>query len=193
MQDIYNLMSPLPFDTTLIIVDVQRAYNDPRWGQRNNPQAEANIAKLLRGWRRTQRPVIHIQHRSSRPESLFHPARPGFELKPEAEPLAAEPVIFKSVDSSFIGTDLEQRLRAAGASALVIAGLTTDHSVSTTARTAGNLGFTTYIPSDATATFERIGPDGRHLSAEQMHDSALASLQGKFATVAHSASVLSRL
>jgi nicotinamidase-related amidase len=100
-------------------------------------------------------------------------------------------VIFKDVNSSFIGTDLEERLRKQGASMVVIVGITTDHCVSTTTRMAGNLGFTTYIVSDATATFERRGPDGKHYSAQQMHDTALASLNGEFAAVVDTRTVLS--
>ena len=186
-------MTPLPLGAVLIVIDVQEAFDDPSWGKRNNPTAEANIAALLAGWRRTPRPVIHVQHRSARPESLFHPSRPGFRVKPEAEPLPGEPVIYKEVNSSFIGTDLEQRLRARGAATLVIVGITTDHCVSTTTRMAGNLGFATYLVSDATATFERRGPQGTHFSAEQMHDTGLASLHGEFATVVDSATVLEML
>ncbi|MES2950712.1 MAG: cysteine hydrolase family protein [Pseudomonadota bacterium] len=186
-------MHSLPLDTVLILVDVQEAFNDPSWGQRNNPAAEANIAALLAGWRRTQRPVIHVHHRSPRPQSLFHPDHPGFQVKAQAQPIPGEPVVYKAVNSSFIGTDLEQRLRAQGATTLVIAGITTDHCVSTTTRMAGNLGFVTSIVSDATATFERRGPDGRVFSAEQMHETALVSLHGEFATVVDTAKVLEML
>lgn len=186
-------MNSLPSNATLIVIDVQQAFNDPSWGQRNNPSAEKNIARLIAAWRKTQRPIIHVQHRSSWSESLFHPAHPGFQVKPEAQPMDGEPVVFKNVNSSFIGTDLEQRLRAAEVKTVVIAGLTTDHCVSTTTRMAGNLGFETFLVSDATATFERQGPDGRHYSAEQMHDSALTSVHREFATVLSSSAVLDLL
>jgi len=76
---------------------------------------------------------------------------------------------------------------------VVIVGITTDHCVSTTTRMAGNLGFSTFIISDATATFERIGPDGRHYSADEMHDTALASLNEEFAMVASTQQVLGAL
>ena len=186
-------MQLLPADAVLILIDVQQAFNDPSWGKRNNPRAEENIAALLSGWRETGRPVIHIQHRSPRPHSLFHPDKPGYPFKPEAQPLAGEPVIHKDVNSAFIGTGLEQRLRSAGASTLVIAGLTTDHCVSTTTRMAGNFGFTTYLAGDAAATFERHGPDGSYYSAEQMHDTALASVHKEFATVVPTVDLLASL
>jgi len=182
-------MKALPVDAVLIVIDVQQAFNDPSWGQRNNTSAESNIAALLAEFRATRRPIIHVQHRSQRSDSLFHPDNPGFNVKPEAEPMADEPVIYKNVNSSFIGTDLEQRLRKMGATTLVICGITTDHCVSTTTRMAGNFGFVTYLAGDATATFERRGPDGRYFSAQDMYDTALASLHGEFATVVSTAAV----
>ncbi|GAB2850336.1 cysteine hydrolase family protein [Pseudoduganella ginsengisoli] len=186
-------MNVLPQDAVLILVDVQQAFNHPVWGRRNNPQAELHIAALLAAWRASDRPLIHVQHRSRRVDSLFHPDTPGFRVKPEAAPLPNEPVIYKEVNSSFIGTDLEQRLRAQGATTVVICGITTDHCVSTTTRMAGNLGFAALIVSDATATFERTGPDGRHYSAELMHNTALASLHEEFAQVVDTATVLAAL
>lgn len=183
-------MNTLPPNAALISIDVQHAFNDPRWGQRNNPDAEAHIAALLAAWRATGRPVFHIQHRSASPNGRFRPGTPGYAHKPEGQPVPGEPVIVKDVNSAFIGTDLEARLRAAGIATLVIVGLTTDHCVSTTVRMAGNFGFDTYLVADATATFERTGPDGRHFTAEQMHGTALASLHGEFATVVRAEAVL---
>ena len=148
------------------------------------------IARLLSTWRTTQRPIFHIRHRSDEQGRQFSQGQPGYEVKPEAQSLAGEPVITKTVNSAFIGTDLEERLRHDEISAIVLCGITTDHCVSTTARMAENLGFDTTVVSDATATFERRGPDGRHWQAAQMHDAALASLHMEFATIATTQAVL---
>ena len=183
-------MQALPATAALIVIDVQQAFDQPSWGQRNNPDAEANIARLLAFWRASKRPVIHVHHHSAHAEGLFYPSKPGARVKPEAAPLAGELVIVKNVNSAFIGTPLEQHLRSHAIDTVVIVGITTDHCVSTTARMAGNLGFTSFVVADATATFERRGADGRSYSAEQMHDTALASLHGEFATVIVSADLL---
>jgi nicotinamidase-related amidase len=186
-------MQPLPPDTTLVVIDVQQAFNHPRWGQRNNPGAEARAADLLRAWREARRPIVHVHHVNPQPGSLFNPGGPGVAPKPEVTPEPGEPVITKSVNSAFIGTPLEDHLRSRGVTTVVLFGITTDHCVSTTARMAGNLGFVTYVVADATATFERTAPNGRRYTAEEMHDTALTSLSGEFATVVDTADVLAAL
>jgi len=180
----------LPKNAALIIVDVQKGFDDPGWGRRNNPSAEENIAKLLDAWRRAGSPIYHIRHRSRLKDSPLNPASAGFEFKEIVKPLPDEQVIEKEVNSAFIGTDLEKRLHNRGIETVVIVGLTTDHCVSTTARMAGNLGFQTYVISDATATFDRNGPDGRHFDAEEMHAVSLASLNEEFAKIVETADIL---
>jgi len=186
-------MIQLPPDTTLLIIDVQQGFDDPCWGRRNNLGAEGNVARLLDAWRDASRPIIHVQHLSREESSPLWPGQPGYAIKDEARPLPGEPVVRKSVNSAFIGTGLEARLRVAGVTMLIIAGLTTDHCVSTTTRMAGNLGFTAYVVSDATATFDRAGPDGQHYDATTVHDLALVSLHGEFATVVTTADALAGL
>lgn len=159
----------------LLLIDIQDGIG---WEGRNNPDAEQQAARLLAAWREAGRPVIHVQHMSTEPHSLLRPELPGNAIKAEVRPLDGEPVVEKRVNSAFIGTRLEERLRAEGIEELVIVGLTSDHCVSSSARMAGDLGFDVYVVSDATATFGRAG-----LSAEQVHAVSLATLQGEFATV----------
>ena len=179
-------------NTALIIVDVQKGFDEQAYfgGNRNNPHAEANIAKLLQMWRESKRPVFHVKHNSTNPKSPLFPNKPGNDIRPEIAPQGNEPLIEKSVNSAFIGTDLEQRLHAANINQLIIVGLTTNHCVSTTVRMAGNLGFETYLVSDATATFDRIGYDGQRYSAQTIHDTTLANLHVEFATILNTTDVL---
>ncbi len=183
-------MSTLPQKTALVIIDVQQGFDDPIWGQRNNPQAETNIAKLLNAWRQTERPIFHVQHISLEAHSPLGADNQGHTFKQEVQPQGNEPVIQKHVNSAFIGTDLKERLHENGISTLVIVGLTTDHCVSTTTRMAGNFGFDTYVVSDATATFDRPGYDEKHYSADDIHKISLTSLHQEFATVVNTDTLL---
>ena len=176
-------MQTLPQKAALIIIDVQQGFDDPRWGQRNNLQAESNIAKLLDAWRHTKRPIFHVQHLSLEADSPLRADAPGHAFKEMVQPQYNELIIQKKVNSAFIGTDLEARLRQDDIDTLVIVGLTTDHCVSTTSRMAGNLGFDTYVVSDATATFDRESYNGKQYTAEDMHTISLTSLHQEFATV----------
>ncbi|PWC34683.1 isochorismatase [Azospirillum sp. TSO35-2] len=183
----------LPADAALLIVDLQMAIDDPRWsrvGPRNNPQAEANVAALLAAWRRTGRPVVHIRHDSTEPDSAYRPGGPGHAFKPEAMPLPGERVVAKTVNSAFIGTDLDGWLRGRGIGTLVIAGVITNNSVEATVRTAGNLGYDARLVADACFTFARRDHAGRHRTAEEVHDLSLANLEGEYATVTDTATVL---
>lgn len=179
-------------NAALIIVDVQQGFAVKEYfgGERNNPEAEANIAHLLQAWRTSGRPIFHVKHNSTEPKSPLRPDQPGNAFRPEAQPIEGEPIVSKNVNSAFIGTDLEQRLRDAGIAQLVIAGLTTNHCVSTTTRMAGNLGFDTILAGDATAAFDRTGVDGTKFPAQVIHDTALASLHGEFATVLSTAQII---
>ena len=167
----------------LILIDVQEGLDDPRLGKRNNPDAEDNMARLLRHWRERGKPVFHIQHMSTEPNSPLRPELPGNAIKAIVAPRGAEPLIRKQVNSAFIGADLDTRLRTAGIESLVIVGLTSNHCVSTTARMASDLGYNTVVVADATAAHEQRSYDGRLHEAETVHQLALANLHEEFATI----------
>ncbi|HEX7946586.1 MAG TPA: cysteine hydrolase family protein [Phenylobacterium sp.] len=176
-------MRHLRDNAALLVIDMQMGFDDPAWGPRNNPRAEANVAALIAAWRTAGRPVIHVHHDSQAPSGRLRPGGPGNAAKPEAAPQDHEAVYRKAVNSAFIGTRLEADLRAMDVQTLAIVGLTTNHCVSTTARMASNLGFDTFVVADATATFDRAALDGRTRPAEDVHQAALSDLQDEFAEI----------
>jgi len=169
----------------LLLVDVQKAFLDEDYwgGNRNNKNAEVICGKILNKWRTLNLPIFHIRHSSTNPDSKLHQKSIGFEFNENVLPQKNEPVITKNVNSAFIGTDLKERLDNLGITTLVIVGITTNHCVSTTTRMAGNYGFETYLISDATATFDRIGINGEKHTSETIHLTTLANLNEEFATV----------
>ncbi|WP_121663457.1 cysteine hydrolase family protein [Metabacillus litoralis] len=167
----------------LIIVDVQKAFQDPKWGNRNNPDAESKINSLLLEWRKRKLEVIFIKHLSTNPNSVFYHKNESSQINDLLYPLPTETIFTKEVNSSFIGTSLEDYLHQLKINELVLTGLTTPHCVSTTARMSGNLGFTTYLLSDATAAFDLTDHLGNRIDAQTVHDVSLATIHNEFATV----------
>jgi nicotinamidase-related amidase len=180
----------------LVVIDVQKAIDASYHavhGPRNNPDAEQKIARLLATWRQDRRPVIHVRHDSTFPDSGYRPGQSGNDFKDEVAPAIAETIVPKTTNSAFIGTQLEKHLRSSGIDTLVVAGVSTNNSVAATVRMAGNLGFNTYLVGDACFTFARPDFAGRLRSAEEVHAMSLANLDGEYCTVVSTDAILSAL
>jgi nicotinamidase-related amidase len=177
-------------DAALIVIDQQKGIHHPKLGRRNNPQAEERIQALLRHWRSTGRPVIHVQHLSHLPDSVFWPGQSGVEFQDSCVPAPGEQLIQKRVPDAFSGTPLQAQLRAAGIVQLVLVGVATHNSVEATARTGGNLGFDTWVIEDACYTFDKPDFFGAPHPAELVHAMSLGNLHGEYATVINSRDVL---
>ncbi|MGE8151336.1 cysteine hydrolase family protein [Pseudomonas vancouverensis] len=180
----------LKANAALIVIDQQKGILHPRLGRRNNPQAEERMLELLAHWRRTARPVIHVQHLSRSPDSVFWPQQSGVEFQQRFEPRAGERLIQKQVPDAFCATGLEAFLREAQIGQLFIVGVATNNSVESTARTAGNLGFDTWVIEDACFTFDKADFFGNARSAEDVHAMSLGNLHGEYATVVSSDQIL---
>lgn len=179
-------------NAALILIDFQKGFDEGEYRDRNrnNLEAEKNASIILNHWRDRNLPVFHIIHNSSDSNSSFREGCSGFEIKDEVKPISGEVVIEKNVHSAFIGTDLKEQLDKQGIKTVVIIGLTTNHCVSTSTRMAGDFGFDTFLISNATATFDRIGINGEQFSSEIIHQTALANLNNDFAQVVDTKTIL---
>lgn len=176
--------------TALIPIDVQAAFD---LTASSNPEIEANGLRLLAAWRAAGLPLIHVRHDSVIPGSPFAPGTAGNALRPGFAPQGDEPLVTKTVNAAFIGTDLDLRLRRLGIEQVVLFGLTTDMCVSTSARVAANLGYRTVVIGDATACFDLVDAEGRNLPAADLHRAHLATLHAEFATVSSTSAVVAAL
>jgi len=174
----------------LIVVDQQKAKRHPKWGPRNNPDAEAGIARLLAAWRGRRWPIVHVRHDSTFPESPFRPGQEGNDFEPLTAPQEGETVLPKRVTSAFIGTDLEARLQALGRPPLVVCGWLLANSVEATVRVGANLGFAIRLPGDACWSCDKRDLTGRLWPAEDVHQLTLALLDGEYAAVTTTDAIL---
>lgn len=175
---------------TLLVIDMQKGMASESAGARNNPQAERNIARLLQRWREIGATVVHIRHISKQAGSLFWPGQTGVEFQDELTPLPAAHIVEKNVPDAFINTGLERWLRVRGIEQLAIVGVSTNNSVESTARTAGNLGFRTIVVADATFAFAKVDYAGVQRSADEVHAMSLANLDREYATITTSDELL---
>ena len=177
----------------LIVIDVQQGFADARWGPANNPQFEANVERLLAGWREHGQPVVFVRHDSAKEGSPLAAGTPGnqFQAQLQGEP---DLLITKQVHSAFYGRpDLDDWLQARSITSLAICGIATDHCCETTARMASDLGYQTYLVLDATRTFDRVTPEGEVVPADQIARATAASLHDEFGTVLGTTGMLARL
>jgi len=177
----------------LILIDMQQCMSSPAAGDRNNPDAEANIARLLAAWRERGAPLVHVRHISRSPTSGFAPGQPGALFQPACMPGPGEHVVEKNVPDAFAQSTLERWLRVRGLARVVVVGVSTNISVECSVRSAGNLGFDVTVVEDATFTFARPDYTGVARSADEVHAMSLANMEGEYARVVRTAEVLAGL
>ena len=171
----------LPADAVLVVIDAERAAVEKR--PRNNLAAEGNIGRLLTAWRSERLPIVRVNRDSFEAGS-------GDSLQLLPEPLDGETVIRGHAASAFVGTSLEAKLDAFGATTLVICGALTPDSILSTARHAGGLGYQVFVVADACWAVDAIDLNGKRWPAEDIHALALAQLKGDMATIVDTAAAL---
>lgn len=177
-------------NTALLLIGTQVGFLSSQWGARNNPDAETKMAGMLKAWRARKGFTIFCQHLSKEQSSPLRLGTSGGEFIKELSPRKTELVVTKHHNSAFVGTELAKELGSKNISNVILAGFSTCHCIDATARSASDNGFNVFVLSDATATFDRVGPDGKTYSAATLHAATLAALHQEYATVIESGAML---
>lgn len=171
-------------ESAIVILDVQNEYVSGRIPLANVDGALDAIAGLLDAARAAGAPVIHVVHRG-RAGGLFDPLGKMFQIHPRAAPGAGEKIIEKLQPNAFVKTPLHLALHATERKAIILAGFMTHMCISATARAAHELGWRTTVVADASATRDLPNPlDGERIAAHDVHQTSLAAIADRFATVA---------
>ena len=169
-----------PDHAVLLPVDMQQGFDQPGWPRRWNRSVDANGLALIAAWRAAGRPIIHVRHDSVQPGSTLSPGAPGNAFRPGFGPHGEEQLLTKSVNSAFIGTDLDLRLKRLGAKHVVVFGISTDMCVSTTIRTGANMGWDMILVPDASDCFDLPDGQGGTIPAEEVQRAHVATLGFEF-------------
>jgi nicotinamidase-related amidase len=183
-------MPTLPENAVLIPIDMQQAFDAAPWPRRWNERLDENGLALLAAWRAARRPIIHVRHDSVEPASTLRPEASGNAFRPGFAPQEGEPLVTKSVNAAFIGTDLDLRLRRLGADTVVLFGVSTDMCVSTSVRVGANLGHRVILVEDACDCFDLPDGEGGTIAARDVHRAHVATLRHEFATVLRTAEIV---
>jgi len=166
----------------LLIIDVQEGMAP--YAAYDGEGVVSRIAGMIDRARSAGTRVIYVQHDgSAEPGHPLAKGKPGHAIHHAITPRAGETVIGKMQCSSFLGTDLDATLKAAGVDDLVICGMQTEFCVDTAVRVAKERGYIVTLVSDAHSTGDTAALKAKDIVAH--HNRTLAD----FASVVPAAEV----
>ncbi len=167
----------------LLIIDVQNEYFTGLLPVTYPPKSMQNILDVMKTAKETNIPIVMVQHTATAKNAkAFVKETHGWELHDSIKEIEIEHYVEKTFPSSFVGTDLEEWLRAHDIDTVIISGYMTQHCCDTTARYAHHLGFNVEFLSDATGTLDFINQAGK-ATAEEIHRVTLVEQAFRFSTV----------
>ncbi len=178
-------------NTALLLVDIQNDYfPNGRMPLERSTEASLKAQEVLNAFRAKQKPVVHIQHISTRPDATyFLPCTKGIEFHPNVHPLKNETIIKKHYPNSFKDTALLNYLTKHHVNHLVICGMMSHLCIDATVRAAYDLGFSCTVIHDACAT-RNLEFNNTAIPAQSVHNAFMAALQPTYAAVVSSRELL---
>lgn len=171
-------------ESTLILVDYQNTYTRGVMELAGWQPALTSASELLTRARAAGTKVIHVVHDGGKGSPYDLTAETG-QIHPAVAPLADEPVVVKTAPNAFVGTDLGDRVDAAGNKQVIVIGFMTHMCVTFTAEGAFLRGNQPTVVADACAT-RSIRTDVVNVEATSLHEGALATIADLYAVVVRS-------
>lgn len=168
----------------LIIIDIQNDYfENGAMELVGSLTASENAKLILSKFRKENLQIVHIQHLSVAPGSIFFlPESKGQEIHDNVKPLEGEKVITKYYPNSFRDTELLDYLKSKNISELIIVGMMTHMCVDATVRAAKDLDFDCTVIGDACASRD-LEINSKTVKAEDAHNAFLSALSFFYADI----------
>lgn len=177
----------------LLLVNAQRAFQDPFFGPCSNPESFSTIGRVLTRWRHVGLPVMHVRHLANDPTHPFFMDAVGAKFMDGLEPRPGEVVMNKYSASAFGGTGLGEELAKRQIDTVILAGFTASECIDATAKSANELGLGVVVLTDGVGTFDIQTKDGGTLPAQEVHAFTLAVLGNGIAELATASEVMACL
>ena len=175
----------------LVLIDYQNEYVDGAMPLGDaGAKAIANARLVLDKARQQDIPIFHITHHGAENGNVFDPLSSNVEIVEQLQPNDGETVIVKNHPNAFYDTQLQSLLSSADKQQIIFAGFMSHMCVSSTARAAFDLGFDSFVCHDACATRDLPSASKEAISAEVMHDTAMAALQDRFSALVTTAELV---
>lgn len=180
-------------DNALVLIDFQNDYfQGGAFPLVNTAAAAANAAKLVDGFRKAGRPVIHVRHHSTEEDATFFvPGTQGAEIHTLVAPAAGEPVVTKSNINAFLDTDMKALLDTRGIRHVTVVGAMSHMCVDAFVRAASDFGYGVTVAHDAVATRD-LDFGRRTVPAADVHAAFMSALAFAYAEVALTEDLLQR-
>lgn len=167
--------------STLILVDYQNTYTRGVMELDGWEPALQAAADLLSDAREAGTKIIHVVNDGGE-GSAFDIQTDIGAIHPSVMPHDGEPVVVKKVPNGFVDTDLGHHVDQAGNSTLIIAGFMTNMCVTFTTEGAFLRGNHSTVVANACAT-RSIRTAVSHVSANDLHNAALATITDLYGVV----------
>ncbi|MGP4715745.1 cysteine hydrolase family protein [Psychrobacter sp. T6-6] len=168
----------------LVLIDYQNEYVDGAMPLGDaGTKAIGNAQRLLDKARQQAVPVFHITHHGPENGNVFDPLSANVEIVEQLQPQDGEAVIAKKHPNAFHDTQLQSMISSASKQQVIFAGFMSHMCVSSSVRAAFDLGFDSFVCYDACATRDLPSAKKETISAEVMHDTAMAALQDRFSAL----------